>query len=363
MTQVTRNGFVNKNGDKVQILPAPHKHTINDVNGLNNRLNSLSDMFIALDRGKQDKLTFDANPTEGSDNPVTSGGVKAALDAVGQEPTRIISIEDAGSVAISLLESGSRGMVARISIENEGAEVLSAEINAANIANLVRALTSPDNTPTALSNNLVTSGGVDRALKNKTSISHPDMYSIVEVEVKHAGDDEYDQAKVIGKDRIVMGVGENAEDGSVIIDANNITNLQRALLNPDTTPTANSTNLVTSGGVKAALDGKTNYYDGHLTIYNEGQRGFPVAENSTVVQDLMLFIASVPQGLYYYTFVEVHKDNGTATFPCVVKWLERGTTTIVSINVSNHTFTAKQTGDQWDQAFTVANNSSFFEVL
>lgn len=36
----------------------------------------------------------------------------------------------------------------------------------------------------------------------------------------------------------------------------NLNNLKRALLNPDTTPTADSDKLVTSGGVKAALDEK-----------------------------------------------------------------------------------------------------------
>ena len=39
-------------------------------------------------RGKQDALTFDAAPTAGSANPVTSGGVKTALDALaGQIPS------------------------------------------------------------------------------------------------------------------------------------------------------------------------------------------------------------------------------------------------------------------------------------
>ena len=30
---------------------------------------------------KQDKLTFDESPTAGSTNPVTSNGIKAAIDA------------------------------------------------------------------------------------------------------------------------------------------------------------------------------------------------------------------------------------------------------------------------------------------
>ena len=38
-------------------------------------------------RLKQDALTFDEVPTAGSTNPVTSGGVKAALDALAQQNT------------------------------------------------------------------------------------------------------------------------------------------------------------------------------------------------------------------------------------------------------------------------------------
>lgn len=36
-------------------------------------------------RGKQDALTFDTAPTANSANPVTSGGVKTALDALARQ--------------------------------------------------------------------------------------------------------------------------------------------------------------------------------------------------------------------------------------------------------------------------------------
>ena len=47
-------------------------------------------------RLKQDALTFDAAPTADSANPVTSGGVKAALDALAQQ---IPSYEDGDEVS------------------------------------------------------------------------------------------------------------------------------------------------------------------------------------------------------------------------------------------------------------------------
>lgn len=48
-----------------------------DYNGLKTFWNNIKNKLA----GKQDKLTFDSTPTAGSTNPVTSGGVKTALDA------------------------------------------------------------------------------------------------------------------------------------------------------------------------------------------------------------------------------------------------------------------------------------------
>ena len=42
---------------------------------------TVQDLLNAID-AKQDELTFDSTPTTGSTNPVTSGGVKAAIDAL-----------------------------------------------------------------------------------------------------------------------------------------------------------------------------------------------------------------------------------------------------------------------------------------
>lgn len=52
------------------VAPVNHTHSQAEVEGL-----------AAALAAKQDALNFDTTPTEGSTNPVTSGGVKAALDA------------------------------------------------------------------------------------------------------------------------------------------------------------------------------------------------------------------------------------------------------------------------------------------
>lgn len=51
----------------------------------------------------------------------------------------------------------------------------------------------------------------------------------------------------------------------VEIESENVPNLIRALNDPDSSPTADSDNLVTSGGVKTALDGKANTSHTHTT--------------------------------------------------------------------------------------------------
>lgn len=114
-----------------------------------------------------------------------------------------------------------------------------------------------DTTPTAYSNNPVTSGGVYSAINNKMNISRDSLDSVVGIrEVHTAQDEEFDEAYIIGDDRIMLGLGDQASNKKIYINMSNAANLERALADPDTTPTANSEKFVTSGGVKVALDGK-----------------------------------------------------------------------------------------------------------
>ena len=49
--------------------------------GSSDSSNTIKKRISALESGKQNNLTFDSTPTANSTNPVTSGGVKAAIDA------------------------------------------------------------------------------------------------------------------------------------------------------------------------------------------------------------------------------------------------------------------------------------------
>lgn len=53
---------------------------------------------------------------------------------------------------------------------------------------------------------------------------------------------------------VTFSVYDNSEGDDVTLLPERMENFYRAIHDPDSTPTANSTNLITSGGVKAALD-------------------------------------------------------------------------------------------------------------
>lgn len=99
------------------------------------------------DPQKQDKLTFDDSPTAGSNNPVKSGGVKTALDDKLNKSEYVLFTGATQSGA------GTQGIVPAPA--SEGMYLGSGG-----------AWETPDSTPTAGSDKLVTSGGVKDAIDN-----------------------------------------------------------------------------------------------------------------------------------------------------------------------------------------------------
>ena len=76
---------------------------------------------------------------------------------------------------------------------------------------------------------------------------------------------DHSHANIYNGENNMLSVGEGYMDielndgkigGELELTVNNLPNLQRALTNPDNTPTANSNKLITSGGVYSALAGK-----------------------------------------------------------------------------------------------------------
>ena len=96
-----------------------------------------------LDTNKQDKLTFDSTPTASSTNPVTSGGVKSALDA--KQNTLTFDSTPTASSTNPVTSGGVKSAL------DEKQNTLTF-----------------DSTPTASSTNPVTSGGIKAALDEKS---------------------------------------------------------------------------------------------------------------------------------------------------------------------------------------------------
>ena len=157
------------------VAPVNHTHTYAEVPGLADDLSELwaglnekanqEDMTEAL-AAKQDALTFDTTPTANSTNPVTSGGVKAALDE-----KRQIRQDDPDTLDHAIVAAtASDGDIYILLSVREDDNVKSVHITPDNMENLIRALITPDSTPTASSDNLVTSGGVAAAVKDARKV-------------------------------------------------------------------------------------------------------------------------------------------------------------------------------------------------
>lgn len=159
------------------VAPIDHHHSLDEIDGLAAALAAKAnadDVQTALE-GKQNALTFDTTPTAGSTNPVTSGGVKEAID------NHIVSIvtrddfESGKYAQVFVLANGSVGVQAStgfgVALEVNGSTKWFM-IEPDTIDNLIRASQSPDSTPTLNSDKLVTSGVVKAALDQKVDLSN-----------------------------------------------------------------------------------------------------------------------------------------------------------------------------------------------
>ena len=142
------------------VAPVNHTHSQAEIDGL-----------AAALAGKQNILNFDTTPTAGSTNPVTSGGVKTALNGKANANHGHESIGGTGSAQDAYVECNQD--IVKISAEGEVIIEIQGQaihLTVDNYDNLVRALTNPDSTPTASSDNLITSGAVAAALTRSVLI-------------------------------------------------------------------------------------------------------------------------------------------------------------------------------------------------
>ena len=133
-----------------------------------------------------------------------------------------------------------------------------------------------DSAPTANSTNPVTSGGVkaaiDNKLDNKTIDSVPANHANNLISSKAVYDALQDKSDWGALERygshanveirydedFKAYISLTVEEENADLTEENLPNLRRALSDPDSTPTENSTNLVTSGGVYEAIEKATD---------------------------------------------------------------------------------------------------------
>jgi len=206
---------------------------------------------------KQDTLTFDDAPTAGSNNPVKSGGVKTALDGkVDTESGKGLSTEDFTTAEKNKLSGIAAG--AEVNVIEE------VQVNGT-------ALTPTSKAVNIDLSNYATKADVSSVYKYKGTVSTyadlpssgqsvGDVYNIETADSTHG----IDAGANVAWDGSGWDVLAGTVDLSGYATKTELTNglaLKQNVLTFDTTPTENSTNPVTSGGVKTALDSKANTAD------------------------------------------------------------------------------------------------------
>lgn len=203
--------IADENGDKHTVIPTQHSHSISEVTNLQS--------FITTYSHKIDK-----------NNGNTYAYVEAMADTDNGKAKVEIGIEDPEEEEFSRKVSITWG----------------------NIKNLIRALLNPSTTPENTNDKLITSKAVFTALSNKADTTHT-HYNITNSYYGSIGVYE-DGETHNGCVSIRLWNEEYQQDENFAVTISALVNI----LQPDSTPIANSTKFVTSGGVKAALNQKVD---------------------------------------------------------------------------------------------------------
>lgn len=204
----------------------------------------MSDVKNTLNN-KQNKLIFDATPTAGSQNPVTSDGIKRALDNI-----------DVGNVQEQLDAIKAEQTEQNNKISSNKTEIDSVKVDLAGKQNVL----TFDSTPTAGSQNPVTSDGIKKAIDNVDVGNVQEQLDAIKLEQteqnKKISDNKtaVDSVKesVANQEIDITSLQETTAGHTTAIEA--LQTGKQNVLTFDSTPTAGSNNPVTSDGIKKAID-------------------------------------------------------------------------------------------------------------
>lgn len=215
---------------------------------------TITSAISTLNEDKQDALTFDSSPTSGSNNPVTSGGVYTALQNVDI---------DVDSALSSTSENPVQNKVITSALGNKQ-DTLTQGTGITISNGVISAQSEIDDTSTGLTKTWSASkikaaldavNSLKKEIVNALPTQDIDSNTIYLVPKATAGtDDVYDEYLYINNNW--EHLGDTSIDLSNYYTSSEVDDLLDAkedTLTFDTTPTQNSTNPVTSGGVYTAL--------------------------------------------------------------------------------------------------------------
>ena len=223
----TLTGNVNTNTTDIETLTG-------EMTNVKNTLNN-----------KQNVLTFDATPTAGSNNPVTSDGIKRAIDNI-----------DVGNVQEQLDAIEQEQTEQNTKISDNKREIDNVKQSLAGKQNVL----TFDSTPTAGSQNPVTSDGIKKAIDNVDVGNVQEQLDAIKTEQteqnKKISDNKtaVDSVKesVANQETDITALQETTAGHTTAIEG--LQTGKQNVLTFDSTPTAGSNNPVTSDGIKKAID-------------------------------------------------------------------------------------------------------------
>ena len=247
---------------------------------------TVTDTEKATWNAKQNALTFDTTPTAGSTNPVTSGGVKTALDAKANDAD-LAAIAKSGQLSDATQDSTHRTVTDTEKATWNAAAAKEIPTKTSDLTN--DGENGTDKFATESYVNQKTSqiyrykGSVATYSDLPTTHDVGDVYNVVAAYGNYpAGTNfawngtEWDalggsvdlSAYVEESELAAIAKSGKLSDATQDSTHRTVTDTEKATWNAkqnaltfDTTPTAGSTNPVTSGGVKTALDAKANDAD------------------------------------------------------------------------------------------------------
>ena len=273
-------------------------------------------------------MTFDATPTEGSQNPVTSDGIKRAIDNIDVSNVQ----EQLDTIKVEQIEQNTK-------ISDNKREIDSVKVDLSGKQNVL----TFDATPTAGSNNPVTSDGIKKAIDNIDVGNVQEQLDAIKSEQTEQNTKisdnkiEIDSVKeiVANQETDITALQETTAGHTTAIEG--LQTGKQNVLTFDATPTEGSQNPVTSDGIKKAIDassggggtGESEYVlkiidkDLRLTIMNSATVTYELSSSGVTRRtDIEISYITVSADKYSKLLLHLPKDAYTISHDVLYGYVE-----------------------------------------